>query len=107
MKTRLDIEFTPEQKGVLASVAEATGESVPSLIDEMFNAWQERRWAGQVNGHDHEDTEAEQSGETSRKPIWAKIREAFDRVPEEEMDELPTYGAAKVDHYAYGLPKRS
>src|SRR5688572_952787 len=106
METRHDIEFTPEQKGVLASVAEETGVSVSSLIDEMFDAWQERRRAGQGNGHAREDAEVEQPGETSRKPIWAKIREAFDRVPQEEMEGLPTDGAANVDHYAYGLPKR-
>jgi hypothetical protein len=101
------MEFTPEQKGVLASVAEETGVSVSSLIDEMFDAWKERRRAGQGKEHAHEEADAGQPGETSGKPLWAKIREAFDRVPQEEMEELPTDGAANVDHYAYGLPKRS
>jgi hypothetical protein len=106
MGTRQDIEFTPEQKGILASVAEETGEPVSALIDEMFETWQERRRTGQVNGSSHEKGEG-QSEESAHKPIWAKIQEAFDRVPEEEMAELPTDGAANVDYYAYGLPKRS
>jgi hypothetical protein len=58
---------------------------------------QERRRAGQVNSH-AEDAEAGQPGERCRKPHWAKIREAFDRVPQEEMEELPTDGAAKVEN---------
>ena len=40
------------------------------------------------------------------KPIWEKIRDGFATVPAEEMADLPTDGAAQVDHYAYGLPKR-
>jgi hypothetical protein len=106
METRHDMAFTLEQKGVLASVAEETGVSVSSLIDERCGAWQERRRAGQGHGHAHEDAEVEPPGETSRKPMWAKIREAFDRVLQEEMEGLPTDGAANVDYYAYGLPKR-
>ncbi len=107
METKHNIELTPEQKGVLASLAKETGESASSLIDKLLDELQERLRAARANGHDHEATEPAQSTETPRKPIWAKIRDAFDHVPQEEMDELPTDGAANVDHYAYGLPKRS
>jgi hypothetical protein len=40
------------------------------------------------------------------KPIWEKIRAGFANIPEEELESLPVDGAAQVDHYAYGLPKR-
>jgi hypothetical protein len=40
------------------------------------------------------------------KPIWEKIRETFSNLSEEDLASLPVDGAAQVDHYAYGLPKR-
>ena len=107
METKQNIELTPKQKGVLVSLAEETGQSASSLIDQLLDEFQERLRAAPANGHSHETAESAQSTETPRQPIWAKIRDAFDHVPQEEMDELPTDGAANVDHYAYGLPKRS
>jgi hypothetical protein len=41
------------------------------------------------------------------KPIWEQFAEAFENVPDEELDRLPTDLAANVDHYVYGLPKRT
>jgi predicted transcriptional regulator len=96
-----NIELTPEQKGMLASLAQETGEPVDALIDKALEDLQERlhtkRTSGIKEGDRHKETP---------KPIWEKIRDGFAQVPEEEMQELPTDGAAQVDHYAYGLPKR-
>jgi hypothetical protein len=36
---RHKIELTPEQKGLLASLAEEVRESASSLLDEMFEVW--------------------------------------------------------------------
>lgn len=34
------------------------------------------------------------------------FQEARDAIPEDDMEKLPVDGAAQVDHYVYGLPKR-
>ncbi len=51
--------------------------------------------------------EANGEGPTERKPIWEKIRERAMKIPEEELEKLPTDGAAELDHYIYGTPKRN
>ncbi len=104
METRDDIELTPEQKGVLASLAEETGESASSLIDKVLDELQERLRTARGNGHDA--AESAEPTETPHKPIWEKIIEASERIPDGELEGLPTDMAANVDHYAYGLPKR-
>ena len=40
------------------------------------------------------------------KPIWEEFQEALADVPREELEKLPTDGAAQHDHYIYGTPKR-
>lgn len=41
-----------------------------------------------------------------RRPIWEEILDLVKDVPPEELDKLPTDGAAQHDHYLYGTPKR-
>jgi len=41
-----------------------------------------------------------------RRPIWEKILDLVKDVPPEQLDKLPTDGAAQHDHYIYGTPKR-
>jgi hypothetical protein len=41
------------------------------------------------------------------RPIWEVITEIMKDVPDEVFDRLPKDGASQVDHYIYGLPKRS
>ena len=102
MATRHDIELTREQKDVLASIAEATGESVSSLIDEMFDALRERWRTTQVNGDQAKGCPPAQE---EPKPIWEIFAETTD-IPEEEWEKLPTDLASQHDHYIYGTPKR-
>jgi AbrB family looped-hinge helix DNA binding protein len=40
------------------------------------------------------------------KPIWQRIAELGESLPEEEQAKLPTDLAAQHDHYLYGTPKR-
>ncbi len=44
--------------------------------------------------------------ESGLKKLWREIDEIVARVPEAAWDELPTDGAANVDHYLYGAPKK-
>ena len=75
-------ELTPEQKGMLASLSHETGKPIPLLLTEA------------------------PAPQEAYKPIWERIRETFGNLSEEDLDSLPVDGAAQVDHYAYGLPKR-
>jgi len=97
-----NIELTPQQKSVLASLSQETGEPVTTLIDKALEELQEHMHAGGAKvkqGQDHR--------EDAPKPIWEQFAEAFENVPDEELDRLPTDLAANVDHYVYGLPKRT
>jgi hypothetical protein len=96
------IELTPEQKGVLAALSQETGEPVSALIDKALEELQERLRARRENGTQERDRK-----EKAPKPIWEEIIEASSRIPDEELEDLPTDLAANVDHYVYGLPKRT
>ena len=103
-------ELTPEQKGMLASLARETGKSLPTLLAAIAAALEE------VQEHAHTGYDADPNNghgvtppvppQAARKPIWEQFAEAFDDVPDEEIARLPTDLAAQVDHYVYGLPKR-
>ena len=41
-----------------------------------------------------------------RLTIWDQVKDIIEAVPPEAWDELPTDGAANVDHYLYGAPKK-
>ncbi len=41
------------------------------------------------------------------RPIWERIAERSCDVPDEVWETLPADGAAEVDHYIYGTPKRN
>ena len=42
----------------------------------------------------------------SAPPFWERIAALSADAPPEELDRLPTDGAAQIDHYLYGHPKR-
>lgn len=44
--------------------------------------------------------------ERRRPPIWERIAARATEIPPEELDKLPADGAAQIDHYLYGHPKR-
>jgi antitoxin component of MazEF toxin-antitoxin module len=39
-------------------------------------------------------------------PFWERIAALTVNAPPEELDKAPTDGAAQLDHYLYGHPKR-
>jgi bifunctional DNA-binding transcriptional regulator/antitoxin component of YhaV-PrlF toxin-antitoxin module len=44
--------------------------------------------------------------ERRRLPLWERIAARAAAIPPEELDKLPPDGAAQIDHYLYGHPKR-
>jgi hypothetical protein len=101
-------ELTPAQKGLLESLVRETGKTIPALLDEALEELNARVHHHPDNGKPHGHTEGNValSPHEAPKPIWEQIYEAFANVPEDEMASLPEDGAAQVDHYVYGLPKR-
>ena len=101
-------DLTPAQKCLLESLACETGKAIPSLLDEALEKLKEYVRHRPVNGEPHssDGVNAVPQPQAAPKPIWEQIRDAFNNVPEEEWDSLPVDGAAQVDHYVYGLPKR-
>lgn len=49
---------------------------------------------------------SERTESADRKPIWDRLIELSEGVPDEEWAKLPDDGAAQVDHYLHGAPKR-
>lgn len=41
------------------------------------------------------------------KPVSATIRELWNDMPPDVRAKLPADGASQVDHYVYGVPKKS
>lgn len=46
-------------------------------------------------------------GEPQQKPYWEVIQDITKDVPDEVWETLPKDGAAEIDHYLYGSPKRN
>ena len=104
-------ELTPEQKGMLATLSRETGKPIPTLIAEALEELQEHVHRDHNRNGDavtHKDAREGSPEEptTSSKPFWHKVLEASARIPEDELQRVPTDLAAQVDHYIYGTPKR-
>ena len=37
---------------------------------------------------------------------WETVLRTMGKIPDAELDRLPSDGAAQLDHYVYGTPKR-
>ena len=100
-------ELTPAQQGLLQSLSQETGKPIPILIDEALEGLERQIRPGSVNGAHGRGAEEDAVPSTPlEKHIWDIADELLGEVPEEELHRLPTDGAAQIDHYVYGLPKR-
>jgi hypothetical protein len=82
----LTIELPKEQEAVLAAKAQAQGVSAEEYVR-------------QVLAHDLEAP--------PRRRVWETIAENSKRVPSEDFAAMPKDGASQIDHYVYGVPKRT
>jgi hypothetical protein len=104
-------DLTPEQKNVLQSLARETGKSISTLLTEALEGLQKHVRSsyghGASNSHgDKTSVAPSPSPRPEQKPIWEVAEELFGDIPDEELAQLPTDGAAQHDHYIYGTPKR-
>lgn len=84
----LTVELPEEQEAALKRKAQALGVSA-------------EEYARQVLGRDLK------SGDRPRRHISEVFREIWSDVPDEVRAKLPADGADQIDHYVYGVPKRS
>jgi len=117
-ETAMHIDIAPETERVVREELHSGHfQSVDDLILSSVQAWRERNAAATVTGAPEKNLveffqasplvglELEQ--ELDDRPIWEVITEVMKDVPDEVFDRLPKDGASQVDHYIYGLPKRS
>jgi hypothetical protein len=80
-------------------------ESAPeSLIEEVLTFLQSRS-AHLLETHQPPANSTDVSA-SEVPPIWEIFAQSAQNLPEEALAELPTDGAAQIDHYLYGSPKR-
>jgi hypothetical protein len=103
-------DLTPEQKSLLAALAQETGKPIPALIAEALDELQEHVHAEHAqhpgNGGQGKQASPVPSPSPRKKPIWEVAAELVAEIPEEDLARLPIDGAAQHDHYIYGTPKR-
>ena len=101
-------DLTPEQKGLLKSLARETGKAIPALLAEALEELQEHVRPGQGQ-RESTSGKAEEHRETSMQTpehIWDIADALLEGIPEEDLERLPVDGAAQHDHYLYGRPKK-
>src|SRR5215472_14053167 len=94
-------DLTPEQKGLLVTLAHETGKPIPTLLAEALDALQEH-----VRARGAQAPHSVPSPAQTMKPLWEIAADLLKDVPHEVLNRLPTDGAAQHDHYIYGTPKR-
>ena len=100
-------DLTPAQKGLLEALARETGKAIPVLLAEALEGLKDHVRQSPGNGGTHGSAQdAGPPPHEAPKPIWEQFIEAFQDVPDAELERLPVDGAAQHDHYIYGLPKR-
>ena len=99
-------ELTPEQKGMLASLLNETGQPVSLLIPAIVKALEELQRRSVSGGAPDREAQVHISEPPRKKSFGQIAEELFGDLPEDELARLPVDGAAQHDHYIYGLPKR-
>jgi Arc/MetJ-type ribon-helix-helix transcriptional regulator len=107
MKEKDMSEPLPLDQFVARQLASGRYPSYDALVEDALRLLQERD-----AGADHDETH--HNGEEdvlpqdlpTHKHIWDIAEELFGVIPDEELARLPHDGAAQIDHYVYGLPKR-
>jgi len=89
----LTIEIPDDKKPALMAKAMTLGVSAEQYVQ-------------QVVGNDLEQPPGASSATPSRRPISEIVGDIWRDLPDDARAALPSDGAAQVDHYVYGLPKR-
>jgi hypothetical protein len=85
----LTIDLSDEGIKTLAAKAQAQGISAEQYARQVL------------------ERDLEAAGPAPRRPIWEVIAENMKAVPPEDFAALPQDGLSQIDHYIYGIPKRT
>jgi hypothetical protein len=88
----LKIEIPDTLEPALKAKADERGVSASSYASEVLER--------DIRSFENQD-------KANEAPIWEVITDIMSAVPDEVFDRLPKDAASQVDHYIYGLPKRS
>lgn len=94
-------DLTPEQKGLLVTLARETGKPISALLAEALEGLQEHVH----RGRDHDGDVETHPHATQTPSVLDIFQEARAGFPEETWAALPQDLAAQHDHYIYGTPK--
>ena len=103
-------DLTPEQKGLLVTLARETGKPIPALLAEALEGLQEHVHAcpgapATARPGDPTTPPADHEAPPRRKHLWEIAADLLHDVPEDDFAQLPVDGAEQHDHYIYGTPK--
>jgi putative addiction module CopG family antidote len=103
-------EPLPLDQFVARQLASGRYPSYDALVKDALRLLQEHEAEEErgTNGEAHRDGAEDALAQATPPPkhIWEIAEELFSEIPDEELACLPPDGAAQVDHYVYGLPKR-
>ncbi len=91
------LPLQPQEEARLLAVAKAKGLSPDVIVREALD---------RVLAEQSEPVAAEERKRETR-PIWEVIAENMKDVPPEDFAALPKDGLRQIDHYVYGVPKRT
>lgn len=90
----LTLELTAHKEAALKAKAQAQGVSAEQYVQLMVD-------------RDLKEPPHEAPINESQRPIWEVIAENMKGVPPEDFATLPKDGLSQIDHYVYGVPKRT
>jgi hypothetical protein len=100
----LTINLPPEEIMALQARALAQGVSAEQYVRRVI---EDSLKAAPAPGSGSHPSESIPPGMPDRPPIWEVIADSMRDIPPEDLAALPKDGAAQIDHYVYGLPKRA
>ena len=78
----------------------------PQELAELY-AWLDRHRPPALANTRSSGGEASRAGGSERRRIWEVIADNMKDVPPEDFAALPKDGLSQIDHYVYGVPKRT
>jgi hypothetical protein len=95
----MSINLKPETEARINALAAASGVPVDDYLAALVK--KQSTSEGVVTGP------REPTVNRSPRHVWEIIAENMKDVPPEDFAALPTDGLGQIDHYVYGVPKRT
>ncbi|MBV9294736.1 MAG: hypothetical protein JO145_04125 [Acidobacteriaceae bacterium] len=95
----MGLQVRPETEARINALAAASGVSVDEYLAALVNR--------QFLDEESASSPQKACANGPQHPIWEVIAENMKDVPPEDFAALPKDGLSQIDHYVYGVPKRS